>query len=720
MKEEEFKAKDIIKVKKNLYKDQSYNILDNENTKESIKSKNISDYESNFHLATVFLKLNKYKEAEYNYKIASKYMTNNFELEYNLGIALTNLNKFEEAKLCFKKAISLNPSMAQAHYNLGWVIYKLGRSHEALDFYKEALKINPKYSECYNNIGSIFSDFNKLDEAIVMFRTAITLNSNYTAAYYNLANCLKKKGNLKDSENFYKKAIKLNPNFKEALNNLGNTLSNLGNLKESVNSFIKAIKIDPNYIEAWTNIIFPFVALRNLRSENTKYLNNILNKNIPNENIWNSILNYKIHIGQKESYYYFNKILNNIKKDKKLIIKNNNFKKKSLKKPDTTLKDIISLVHFGRSGTGLLHSLIDNHNEISTLPSIYLSQFFDQSIWKKIVSENFEKTIENFINTYPVLFDSRVDHPVMSIGNKFINNLGVKEGMTKLGPNKDEFLSVNKKIFKDQLIKLMHEYKEIDQLIFFKLVHIAYEKTVFGQNKKKKIFYHIHNPDTYAKIRFKYFDKNCKWLMMVRNPLDSCESWICKEYSENNYKDLVMRIITMLYDIDNDVFLNSNSIGCRLEDLKTFPRKVLPALCKWMNIKPTESLYQMTAQGKIWWGDTSSPYQEAFGKMLKKNISNIFKNDDRLILETLFYPFNVEFGYKKENTKVFKNNLKIIRPMLEEMLNFEKVIANNLKIDINSFKKTGIYLYFHSCLIRRWETLNKYNTYPNLIKALKI
>ena len=63
--------------------------------------------------------------------------------------------------------------------------------------------------------------------------------------------------------------------------------------------------------------------------------------------------------------------------------------------------------------------------------------------------------------------------------------------------------------------------------------------------------------------------------MMVRNPLDSCESWICKEYSENNYKDLVMRIITMLYDIDNDIFLNSNSIGCSLEDLKTFPRKVL-------------------------------------------------------------------------------------------------------------------------------------------------
>ena len=720
MKEEGSKAKERIKVEENLYKDQSYNILDNENSKELIEFDNLSDHKSNFHLATVFLKLGKYKKAEFHYKIASKYITNNFELEYNLGIALTKLNKFEEAKLCFKKVISLNPSMAEAHYNLGYVIHKLGRCSEALDSYKEALKLNPKYSECYNSIGNIFSDFKQLDEAEVMFRTAITLNSKFTLAYYNLANCLKEKGNLRDSENFYKKAIKLNPNFKEALNNLGNTLSNLGNLKESVNCFIQAIKIDPNYIEAWNNIIIPAVALKNLRSENTKYLNNILNKNIPCENVWNSILNYKLHIGQKESYTYFNKIIKNIREDKKSTIKNNNFKKNTLKNPDTVFKDVISLLHFGRSGTGLLHSLIDNHNEISTLPSIYLSEFFDPLIWKKIASENFEKTIENFINTYPVLFDSRVDYPVNTIGNKFIYNLGFKEGMTKLGPNKDEFLIINKKIFKDYLIKLMHQYKEIDQLTFFKLVHIAFEKTVFGQNKKKKIFYHVHNPDIYAKINFKYFDQNCKWLMMVRNPLDSCESWISEEYSENNYKDLVMRIVTMLYDIDNDVFLNSNAIGCRLEDLKTSPEKVLPALCKWMSIKPTESLYQMTAQGKVWWGDTSSPSMEAFGKIPKRNIGNIFKNDDRFILDTLFYPFNIEFGYKKENKKVFKNNLKIVRPMLDEMLTFERVIANNLKIDINSFKKTGIYLYFHSCLIKRWETLNKYYTYPNLIKSLKI
>ena len=58
----------------------------------------------------------------------------------------------------------------------------------------------------------------------------------------------------------------------------------------------------------------------------------------------------------------------------------------------------------------------------------------------------------------------------------------------------------------------MSRYREIDQMTFFKLIHIAYEETVFGKNKKNKIFYHIHNPDTYAKINLKYLDKTVNGL----------------------------------------------------------------------------------------------------------------------------------------------------------------------------------------------------------------
>ena len=54
------------------------------------------------------------------------------------------------------------------------------------------------------------------------------------------------------------------------------------------------------------------------------------------------------------------------------------------------------------------------------------------------------------------------------------------------------------------------------------------------------------------------------------------------------------------------------------------------------------------------------------------------------------------------------------------MFDFEKVLAKQLGVNLEKFKKSGSYLYFRSALIERWNTLNTYNTYPNMIKPMKI
>jgi hypothetical protein len=119
----------------------------------------------------------------------------------------------------------------------------------------------------------------------------------------------------------------------------------------------------------------------------------------------------------------------------------------------------------------------------------------------------------------------------------------------------------------------------------------------------------------------------------------------------------------MLFEIDNIVYHKQDSIAVRLEDLKERPRKTIPALCKWMGIKEEDSLYEMTAQGKKWWGDPSSPDflkdgMEPFGKTsINRKVGIIFSENDQFILRTLFYPFSVRFGYAKENKEQFKNNL---------------------------------------------------------------
>ena len=150
------------------------------------------------------------------------------------------------------------------------------------------------------------------------------------------------------------------------------------------------------------------------------------------------------------------------------------------------------------------------------------------------------------------------------------------------------------------------------------------------------------------------------------------------------------------------------------------------ALCNWMNIKEVDSLYKMTAQGKKWWGDPASPDyskdgMEPFGKTsINRKVGSIFSKKDQFILRTLFYPFNVRFGYIKENEKQFKKDLKKIRPMIDQIFDFEKKIVEKIQTDTEQFMSLGSYLYLRSGLIKRWNTLNEHGTYPGMIKPLKI
>jgi len=145
-----------------------------------------------------------------------------------------------------------------------------------------------------------------------------------------------------------------------------------------------------------------------------------------------------------------------------------------------------------------------------------------------------------------------------------------------------------------------------------------------------------------------------------------------------------------------------------------------------MGIEEAESLYQMTAQGKQWWGDPASPDYEKdgmkpFGKTsIRRRLGSVFTENDQFILHTLFYPFSVRFGYVEENSEQFKADLQVIRPMLDELFGFEKIIAERTQIDEEQFMKSGSYLYLRSGLIERWNVLAKFDTYPNMIKPLKI
>ena len=359
--------------------------------------------------------------------------------------------------------------------------------------------------------------------------------------------------------------------------------------------------------------------------------------------------------------------------------------------------------------------------------SWFLSQFFNRTNWTdNIISAGWDHVVNRFMQTYEVLFDASTNTPFHTPAGEIINNLGKAEGLTTLGEGRDEVLTVDKTLFREELIRLMSRCESLNAYEFFKLVHAAYDFAVGDTHKKKLIFYHIHNPDTFTQLNFSSLAPNMRWLLMVREPVQNCESFIKNYYLKNDYTSLADSIGHLLSDINNPIYSERDSIGVRLEDLKRYPRKTIPALCKWLGIEETESLYEMTAQGKKWWGDPSSPDytkdgMDPFGQTsINRKVGSIFSESDQFILRTLFYPFSVSFGYVEENQKGFEKDLKAIRPMLEQMFDFERNLMESKQLGADQFMKSGPYLYLRSVLMERWDILNEYKTYPNMLKMLKI
>ncbi len=662
-----------------------------------------------------------YLEAE---KLAIN-ITNNFpnnQLSWKvLGLLWRSNNKLVESLYAFKKTAALHPQEADTYNNLGALQKDLGMLQDAEVSFRKAIEINTQYSYAYYNLGNVLNLQGKKTEAEANYLISIKLNPNYFEAIINLGVTLVETKKFERSVAFFKRAISLNPNYCLPYNYLGNSYIQLGSINKALDVLTYAIEKNSDYDEAWNNIYYPLHIIYSSTLNCNKKLSTLFNRKLKINELGLSLLKYKLHLGREKAVVYLDKVENALSLNKNDKIKNPYFSGLIENEKERLPERIISLIHFGRSGTGLLHSLIDNHSQISTIPSFYFSEFFDPSTWKNIIKDGWSNIIDRFISYYPVFFDARKSHPVDSINKSKIANLGITEGMTELGENRKKFLSVDKKIFKEELDYLIPQHQYLDQYIFFKLLHVAYEKAKSKvYNYKKTIFYHIHNPDVCAKLNFIRKAPYDKWIVMVRDPVDSCESWSHEYFMKNDYYEIVMNIRTMLYEIDNVAISDRDTIGLRLEDLKKKPEKTIKALSKWMEIKEENTLYEMTAQGEKWWGDRSSPNSKAFGSLPRKKIGKVFSEADRLILNTLFYPFNKRFGYTLKNDKKFKDNLDKIYPIMNRLFDFEKEIAKRLNIDFRSFMKLGHYRYLRTILKDRWHILKKYNTYPNMIKPLII
>ena len=319
----------------------------------------------------------------------------------------------------------------------------------------------------WNLIGSSAAQLGQLDEAVLAFQNAISIKPDYADAYNNMGNALKDQGKLEEAIQAYNKAISLKPNFVDPYNNMSIALQELGMLDEALQSCTKALSLKPDYSEAWNNIYYVITALKT-KVANNEELAAFYPKNFRSNyaKIALNFLKYELHLGHKSIEGYLEKTLKSLATLETTTIQNTTFNVEvSHSLPEISDK-LVALVHFGRSGTGLMHSLIDGHPQVSTLPSIYFSEYFNPSTWKRITSGGWDKMIDHFISIYDVLFDASSSVPVESKGKQLRYNVGISMGMANVGNERDEVLRVDKDLFRAELKRLMACYHQLDAFIF--------------------------------------------------------------------------------------------------------------------------------------------------------------------------------------------------------------------------------------------------------------
>lgn len=717
------------------------------------KDPTVAKYHAN--LGLVLQALGRLDQAVACYKDALDVDPDHFEAHFNLGNALQHQGRADEAADSYRRALELRPESADAHANLGGILFQRGRLADAEGCYENALGIAPDHLEVRICLGKVLVGLGRLGDAFDCFQQVIRKNLAYPDAHIEMGRIFAQRKQMGDAYSCSQIALRIDPDHVEAHDLAGNALLHLGRFKDAESSFRKVIDALADNAMAHSNLGFVLIQ-QGRPDEAIRCLQRAIQLDSSLREPWNH-LRMALKVGTTEGSFVgdfdesvraspwhqvfryslesyrphradedFDRAMGSLPAmDLGLISTDRPSGKPNARElPER----IVALFHSGRSGTGLLHSLVDGHPQISTLPSVYLKGYFNVDVWENLTAEGKKQLPERFAEVFDVLFDSNSRRSIPGHRNEDNTAKGVNEGMTAVGERRQESLSLDRELFCAEAHRLMAGFGSINPGLFLRIVHRAFNRVLGTKTEKPLIFYHIHDPANFARLNFLIHFPDAKLVMMVREPIQNCESWTREEFEGNPRYDLIAdRISHLLFDFDRVEFRRQDSVGVRLEDLKLRPRETLRSLAAWMGVDDDPALYRMTMQGKKWWGDPSSPDHDETKAMepfdtasIDRPVGRIFGERDRFVLGTLFHPFSIRYGYRDPDSVTFEKDLKTVRPMLDEMFDFERDLAVSGALTPAEFMRQGWFRYFHRILIDRWETLDEYGDYPGMLNPLEI
>jgi tetratricopeptide (TPR) repeat protein len=632
-----------------------------------------------------------------------------------------------------KKGIKVVGNDPLIFYNLG-IIYQNNQNWDQAEVnFLKAIKLKPFFPDALNNLGNVYYKKMDYERSAHYLKRSIKQNNNSSMAFHNLANTQRSMGMYKEAIIFYKNALEIKPEQIESINALGLTYYDVFENKSGIECFKSILEMDKKNYSAKRNLAIGYVKTGYFKKA-IKLFRETLEK-LPNCII---SINNLIQLSSYEKTVDINNLFNKLQK----ILQSEEL---SLEHNKT---QIVTLLGFGRSGSLFLHSLLDGHPQISTLPGYFFKGWFSEKTWP-IFQPNFEEInwretlVEKICTYFEPQFNANCKKNVIGKPNHHTEWFAQNLGFTQLGENHSEVLELDQQKFKSKFIDLSQAYDKIDSRICFELIHQAFDKAYRipenSSQKDKIIFYHLHNPSDFEHANFNYQYPDGKSLFIIRHPIQMLESWLLTDLTSlpslleenhtfnDNYHFIKILNCGAKISYSLGYFLNpfnsmENVRGIKLEDLKRNTEKTLRKISEWMGIKYNPLLYQSTFMEKHF-SRPSANFNNIEGfdtRSIDVSLGRIFGKKDIEVLETLFWPFMDMYGYTKMSKEQFLHNLKEIKPHLDKPFQFEEYIYKKLPEDKPDISKINQFNELHRELKSIWEILDETKTYPNLIKPLVI
>lgn len=219
-------------------------------------------------LASTFRQLERFAEANAEYKIAAETIKDDPNLYSEWGYCLGKTAEWEKATARLETAKGMSPT-AEDESNVGWAYYNAAQADKAEDKDAEAaaklekgkaslqnaVQKDPKLDAAHLNLGSTYNSLGEHDKAVTSLNEAVRLRNDWVIALNQLGLAYRGTNNMSLALAQFNRAVLLDGNNVSGLFNLGSTQYATGDKNGAKKTQARLKKIRPDLADQLGSII---------------------------------------------------------------------------------------------------------------------------------------------------------------------------------------------------------------------------------------------------------------------------------------------------------------------------------------------------------------------------------------------------------------------------------------------------------------------------------